>query len=248
MKNKITAIIQARMGSSRLPGKSMMDIFGKTLIERVIDRVSLAKKVEQIVLATTIAIEDENLVNLVSKKYPEIKIFRGSKENVVERFVTSSRKFFADPIIRITADDPFKDPHVIDLHITKYFKESVDYVSNTLKHTFPEGIDTEIFSLAALARAEAEGKSKMDREHVTFYIWNHPDIFRLKNIRASMNYSRFRLTVDYKKDLQMAIEIYKHFSPRIDFSYIEIVNFLQKNPRLFSLNSSITRYESLNRN
>lgn len=243
---KITAIIQARMGSTRLPNKSLMKIGNKTLLERVIDRILLSRKLEQYILATTDLPIDNQLVDFVQKRYPQIKIFRGENVNVLARFKKAAEKFQADPIVRITADDPFKDPSIIDQLITLFTQNHIDYVSNTIEHTYPEGLDVEVFSFSTLNRGYREGKSKKDKEHVTFYIWNHPKLFKLKNIMSIKDNSDVRLTVDYMEDMKLAQEIYKHFYPRIDFDYEEIIQLFTQKPELSKINQHIKSYEVLN--
>jgi len=242
---KATAIIQARLGSTRLPDKTLIKIGDKTLIERVIDRITRSKSIKQMVLATTQLKEDDRLINFIQQKYPKLKIYRGDSTDVVGRFQKTADLFSADPIVRITGDDPFKDPEIIDHLLAIFSQGSYDYVSNTIKHTFPEGLDIEIFSLAALKKANREGRTPKDREHVTYYIWNHPEFFRLKNIVSDKDYSSIRLTVDYAQDLKLAQKIYNYFYPRTDFSYQEIIKLLKIKPELSKLNQHIKKYESL---
>lgn len=240
-----TAIIQARMGSTRHPGKTLVKIGTKTLIERVIDRVLTSKTIKNIILATTVLSEDDKLAEFIKNKYPQVNIYRGDKDDVLQRFIKAARLFHADPIIRITADDPFKDPFIIDNLLDVFLDGKYDYVSNTIKHTYPEGLDIEVFSLNALVRADKEGRDQKDREHVTYYIWNHPEIFKLKNIEADKNYSGVRLTVDYQEDLDLAEKIYNHFAPREDFYFQDIMDLLKAQPELVKINQNIERYESL---
>lgn len=243
--NKITSIIQARMDSARLPGKTLMNIGSKMLMERVIDRVLKSKMNQQIVLATTDLPIDNELVEFVKHKYSQISIYRGETEDVLKRYLKAAILFNADPIVRITADDPFKDPNIIDQIIKLFSGGKYDYVSNTIKHTYPEGLDVEIFSLEALKKANKKGKNPKDREHVTYFIWNHPELFRLKNLPADKDYSSIRLTVDYAEDIKLSEKIYNYFAPREDFSFHEIIRLLQNRPELLKINQHIERYESL---
>lgn len=245
---KVTAIIQARMGSTRLPGKSLKKIGSKTLIERVIDRTISTKHISTTILATTFLGEDTPLANFVSAKYSNVNIFRGHPTDVLDRYYQAAIQDKADVIVRITADDPFKDPDVIDQVIKTFLQNNCDYASNTIEHTFPEGIDIEVCSLAALKKAHVEGKDPLDREHVTYYIWNNPAKFKLRNITSPVDYSSYRLTVDYPKDLTLAAKIYNHFEPRINFSYLEIIDFLKNNPELIKINSHIEKYQSISNN
>jgi len=243
-KKTVGAIVQARMGSERLPGKMLVDIAGKPLIQHVIDRISRSKKIDKIILATTDNPKDTILVQLAKKN--SLDYFAGDEEDVLDRFYQSAKRFNIDIIVRITPDDPFKDPQVIDEIIGYYIQhlDKYDYVSNTIKSTYPEGLDIEVFSFSALEKAWREAQKLSEREHVTPYIWKHPDIFRLKNIEYVKDLSSLRWTLDNKKDLTFAKEIYRRLYKRGKiFLMNDILELLDKNPHLIEINRDKARWE-----
>jgi len=239
----ITAIIQARIGSSRLPGKMFAKIEEKPLLWHVIERVKNSKKIDKIILATTKSPKDKALLNIA--KDCNIGTFAGDKENVLNRFYTAARKFKADIIVRITADDPFKDPQIIDKCISVFLKsKNIDYVSNTIEPTYPEGLDIEVFSFNALEKAWKEAKTNADKEHVTPYIWRNKQLFKVKNFCNNKNLSNLRWTIDYQKDLDFAREVYKNIYPgKKIFLMNDILNLLEKKPELSKINQGIIRNE-----
>ncbi|MDA9148570.1 glycosyltransferase family protein [Alphaproteobacteria bacterium] len=239
---KIVAIIQARMGSSRRPGKIMANIIGKPMLDHLIMRVMAAEKLDEVVVATTSNVYDDILLSWGENR--DIKVFRGDEDDVLSRFYHCSVKFKADVIVRITADDPLKDPEVIN-HAITLFKNNptIDYVSNTITPTFPEGIDVEVFSFDALCKAHSLAIKKSDREHVTPYIWRNSDQFNILNFSANTDMSNTRLTVDYEEDLAVVTAIIDHFQDQPLVGYQEIVNFLNNSPNLATINSSILRNE-----
>lgn len=239
---KIVAIVQARMGSTRRPGKVLADIHGKPLLGRLLDRLNATKLLNEIVVATTINNEDDILVEWLLSN--NIKFFRGSEEDVLDRYYQCAHQFNADIIVRITADDPLKDPGVINHAIEMYLKnDSADYVSNTIIPTYPEGIDVEVFSFNTLHKAHGLATKKSDREHVTPYIWRNREQFNLLNFSAKIDMSSFRLTVDYEEDLTVVIAIFGHFLEQPLIGYQDIVEFLNNSPNVAAINSGILRNE-----
>lgn len=238
---KKVAIIQARMGSTRLPGKTMADIRGQPLLWRIIDRVAASRLVDEVIVATTVDASDDPLVEFLERK--SVPCYRGSAQDVLDRYYKAARLSSADIIIRITADDPFKDPDIIDLVVGSLLADtSLDYASNTIDPTFPEGLDVEAFSHAALARAWSEAKVRSEREHVTPYIWKHPELFRIHNVQhAGENLSKLRWTLDYEEDLKFAREIYARLDHGQLFKMKDIIELLRIEPALAAINHCIPR-------
>lgn len=238
----ITAIVQARMGSTRLPGKVLIDIQGKPLLEHVMDRVGMTRLIDRIVIATTVNEKDKAVIEFA--KNLSIPYYVGSEDDVLDRFYQAARKFGANIIVRITPDCPMIDPHVIDEVIERYLKGDYDYVANTLKRTYPDGLDVEVFSYKALEKAWKEARWFSEREHVTPYIWKNPDKFRLSTVESEVNLSHLRWTVDEESDLQFVREVYRHIYKEGDIFYMEdVLNLLAKHPELKQINQGIATNE-----
>ncbi len=240
----ITAIIQARISSTRLPGKMLADIEGKSLLLHVIERVRKSKKIDAIIVATTDKKADKKIIE-ISKK-AGVKTFAGSETDVLDRYYQSAKKFSSEVIVRVTADDPFKDPEIIDELVGVFLnnKSKFDYVSNTIKPTYPEGLDIEVFSFVALKKAWKESKKSFQREHVTPYIWQNPKKFNVKNISFKKDLSHLRWTIDHPQDLQFAREIYKRlYAIKPIFLMQDILGVLKKEPHLVKINQGMVRNE-----
>ncbi len=237
----VIAIIQARMGSTRLPAEVLSDIQGKPLLEHVIDRVGMARLIDSIIIATTVNEKDKAIIRFA--KDLGIPYYVGSENDVLDRFYQMAKKYTAETIVRITPDDPFKDPEVIDKVVSYYLnhKESVDYVSNTIKPTYPEGLDVEVFSFEALEKAWKEAKKPSEREHVTPYIWNHPELFRLANVENDEDLSLYRWTLDNEADLRFTQEVYARLYQGQVFLMKDILALLNAEPELSRINQGIAR-------
>lgn len=238
---KIVAIAQGRMGSTRLPGKTMMDVGGEPLIHHFIFRLKHSKKIDEIVIATTADKKDDTIEEFVRKM--GVGCFRGSEEDVLERYYLAARERKADIVVRVTADCPLIDPEIVDRAITEFLNQDIDYISNTREPTFPHGMDVEVFSMEALERAFKEAKLPSEREHVTPYIWKNTDIFRVKQFYNKENLSNYRWTVDHKEDLEVVREIFKEFGTDRVFHMEEIVKLMQRRPELQEINVGKDRYE-----
>jgi perosamine synthetase len=236
----IVAIIQARMGSQRLSGKSLADIAGQPLLGHIIDRIRGSKLINNVVLATTDKPSDEVLVNYCATK--NVKSFCGSEEDVLDRFYRAASGVQADVIVRVTADDPFKDPAVIDLVISELLSsDSVDYASNTLKPTFPEGLDIEVIRFSAFEQAWREARLPSEREHVTPYIWKNPQKFCVRNVEHSVDLSKQRWTLDYEKDLEFTRAVYARLYKGQIFSMPSILALLEAEPAIAAINQGFQR-------
>lgn len=237
---KTAAIIQVRMGSTRLPGKSLEKIADQSLIEHVIDRTKACRLVDTVTIATTDRSEDDVFIPIAKRK--GIHLYRGSSEDVLDRYYQAATIERCDVVARITADDPFKDPTIIDRAIHQVVSsQGVDYASNTLDPTYPEGLDIEVFTYRALERAWFEGKKASEREHVTPYIWKHPEIFKLMSIRSEKDLSHLRWTLDYPEDLQFARAVYERLYQGNIFTTEAILDLLRDEPGLSAINAGFQR-------
>ena len=237
---KVVAIIQARMGSTRLPGKTLADISGKPLLAHIIGRVKSSHTVDDIVVATTTDSEDRVILSLATEY--DAKTYAGSSDDVLDRYYQAARETEAGLIVRVTADDPFKDPEVLD-KIASYAisHPDLDYVSNTLEPTYPEGLDIEVFTFEALGRAWREAGLSSEREHVTPYIWKNSNRFKLANVRHHTDLSHLRWTLDYEEDLRFTREVYVRLSGKGVFLMQDILDVLQAEPSLADINQGIQR-------
>jgi len=229
----IVAIIQARMGSSRLPGKTMADVAGSPLLLRVVERVGRAGRVDKVVVATTDQASDDPIVHFCQRE--GIPYFRGSEADVLDRFYKTARTNGAETVVRITADCPLIDPAVIDEVIARFQVGDCDYVSNALRYTYPDGLDTEVFSFAALEQAWREAKKPSEREHVTPYLRTAK--FRTANVESEspVPLGKHRWTVDYPDDLEFVRRIYEAFRENKHFGYQDIFQLLRERPELATI-------------
>jgi spore coat polysaccharide biosynthesis protein SpsF len=230
------------MGSTRLPGKVLADLCGRPLLQRVIDRVKATNSVTEVIVATTSDKTDDIIQKWCDER--SILTYRGSVHDVLDRFWNCAKAYQADIIIRVTADDPLKDPGIIQRAIDLCtLRDDVDYVSNTLRPTFPEGLDIEVFRRRALERAATEARLPSEREHVTPYIWKNPKKFNIINFTNHIDLSHIRLTVDKPSDLELVREVYRNFSAEPLVRYERIIAWLMKNPSLLRMNSGTPRNE-----
>jgi spore coat polysaccharide biosynthesis protein SpsF len=231
------------MGSTRLPGKVLMPIAGTPLVQRVVERVAAAKKVDQIIVATTEDSSDNELAGFL-QGLRIVKVYRGARDDVLDRYYQCALLAEADIVVRITADDPLKDPEVIDLAISAMHGDAtLDYVSNTLVPSFPEGLDVEVFRFAALSKAWHEASLESEREHVTPYIWKHPELFLVQNISYQRDLSSWRWTVDKPEDVLFMTEVFKWFSGQPLVSFREVISWLDAHPEIRSINAGTIRNE-----
>lgn len=240
---KVVAIIQARLGSTRLPSKVLVDLCGKPLLARVIERTKAARGIDQTVVATTTSPTDDALAAWVTQS-GQCEVFRGSEEDVLDRYHQCARLHGADLVVRVTADDPLKDPELIERGLALLAADpALDYCSNTLKPSYPEGLDIELFRFAALDRAHREAKLASEREHVTPYIWKHPDRFKVLNFAQDQDLSAWRWTVDKPEDLEFMREVFGHFAGEPLVSYRAIIPWLAEHPEIRSINANTVRNE-----
>ena len=235
----VVAIIQARMGSTRLPGKVLMDVGGATVLSRVINRLSRTMRITQIVIATTNRSADDAIV--VEANRHRVSCFRGSEQDVLSRYLGAAQAFQADAVVRITSDCPLIDPEVVDRVIAGGVDADADFASNCIQRTYPRGVDTEVFTMDALCRAIAVSDQPHQREHVTSVFYERPDLFRAHSVAADHDYTRYRWTLDTPEDLALIRAIYSHFDSRDDFSWRDVVDLMQGKPELAEINSHVTQ-------
>jgi spore coat polysaccharide biosynthesis protein SpsF len=217
-----------------------MEVLGKPLLAYLFERVKRAKLLKKIVVATTILKEDD-LIAEFCEAY-SIPCYRGEVEDVLGRYLGAAQQFSADVIVRLTGDCPLLDPDVIDKVVTSYFQlyPKIDYVANTLERTYPRGLDVEVFSLESLKIADREVKSAADREHVTSFIYKHPERFILSSVTDEKNTSRFRWTVDTQDDFRLIETLIKAIYPHNpNFTLDDLLSLVQCHPEWQQINSHI---------
>lgn len=239
---KTVAIVQARMGSSRLPGKVMKTVAGQRVIDLLLRRLRQAGTVDEIVLATTEMPVDDALAAHVTEQ--GIRVVRGSEDDVLQRYVKAIRDSGATTVIRITGDCPFVMPELVDKAVSAFHAREggIDYLSNTDPPTWPDGLDLEVFSADSLVRADREARDAYDREHVTPFLRRVDDI-RRDTIRADRDLSGLRLTVDEPADLTVVGAVLDALAPDLDFGLDRLVALFDEQPALFEANSAISRNE-----
>ncbi len=240
----VVAIVQARMGSTRLPNK-VMKLVNKSapIIEVLLSRLNKSIEIDKIILATSTESINQPLVDYVDKLGYDV--FKGSENDVLDRYYQAALQYNPDIVVRITGDCPLIDPEIVDSVINKYKESDADYVSNTNPPTFPDGLDVEVFSFYALKIAWKNAKKPSEREHVTPFI-RESGKFEIDNIFNSKDYSNERWTVDEPEDFKVIESIFKYFSPRINFSWNEILKFSIMHPDIFSINRHLIRNEGSN--
>lgn len=240
----VVAIVQARMGSTRLPGKTLALLAGKPMLAHILERVAAVSLLDKVVVATTHLPEDNPIAELAEDM--GFLVYRGAVNDVLDRFYQAARQHQARTVVRITADDPFKDPYLLEAMLWFWLDTypAWDYLSNTLEPTYPEGLDLEIFSWEALETAWKEAVRPSDREHVTPYIWRHPHRFRLYSWKGERDLSHWRWTVDYPEDLRFARAVYERLYPQKPlFGMEDILHLLETDPDLRSLAPHAPRNE-----
>jgi spore coat polysaccharide biosynthesis protein SpsF len=238
----VIAIIQARMGSSRLPKKVLIDIEGTPSLKFMIDRVKKSQLIDKIIIATTTNKEDDEIVEFCCNN--DILYHRGSENDVLDRYYQSAKKYQANTIVRLTSDCPLIDPKLIDQTINLFKQKNVDYASNTVppdKKKYPDGSDVEVFSFEALKKSWTETEDHKDREHVTFYLWKRGQGFKTIMLDNKYDWGKYRITIDYKEDVDLVREIVRKLNNKNLFgSTKEIIEIIEDNEELFRINSMHT--------
>jgi spore coat polysaccharide biosynthesis protein SpsF len=242
---KIIGIIQGRTGSTRFPNKLLKKINGKTLIELYIERVKHSKLLDDVVFATSTNEEDSIFIDMLKN----VSIFRGSENDLLDRYYQCSKKYEADIIVRLTSDDAFVDPDVIDRAVS-ILKENkyIDFVTNHFEPTYPEGLDIEAYTFRTLEHLWLNAKKKYQREHVFPYVQENKSEFKIINFKQDIDYSKYRWTIDYECDYEMVKKIYEYlYKDTIIFKQEDIIILLKDNPEIAKINSHIKRKEGVNK-
>jgi spore coat polysaccharide biosynthesis protein SpsF (cytidylyltransferase family) len=242
--SQVLAIIQARMGSTRLPGKVLLPIVdNKGALELMLERVRRAKRLQKIVVATTTSPSDDRIVDLCKRLGYDC--FRGSEVDVLDRYYRTALAFGSpEVIVRLTADCPLHDPVIIDKVVSQFLDSKVDYGSNVDPPTFPDGLDIEVFSFSVLEKVWKEARLKSEREHVTPYIRKHTDMFKIATVECEKDLSGHRWTLDEKEDYEFIKHIYKNlYKKNPAFGMEDVLELLERQPELEEINKHISRNE-----
>lgn len=233
---KCDLLIQARLDSGRLPRKVLLPLFGKPLLDFVVERCLRAQRVRQVILVTTEKKSDDPLIAYCEKR--DLPYFRGSQEDVLDRFVQAARQFDSQWIVRITADCPLIDPDLIDEMIDQFSaKQPLDYINTDQEHSLPRGLDVEIFSRAAGEKAHQRCQDPAEREHVTLFFKRNPDLFSLFTYHHNCNFAHYRVTVDTREDFSLVQSVLEGlYFAHPHFSMYELFDFLDKHPEIVRKN------------
>lgn len=242
----VLGVLQARVSSTRLPGKVLRPILGQPMIARQIERLRRARTLETLVLATSTDSSDDALARWAEAA--RVPVYRGSLDDVLDRFVSAARPYAPTHVVRLTGDCPLADPAVIDLVVARHLETGADYTSNTIEPTWPDGLDVEAMTMAALETAAREATARFQREHVTQFIVRQPDRFRLQSVRGDNDLSALRWTVDEPADFELVEAIYAALYPSNPaFVTADILAFLKHNPHWITHNTQHARNEGLAR-
>ncbi len=237
---KTVAVVQARMTSTRLPGKVMLDVLGKPMLAHQLDRVARVPSIDEIVIATTVNDADDPVAAFAERE--GYGLHRGSEHDVLSRFDGAVAETDADTVVRLTADCPLADPDVIELVISRYRDAAprCDYVTNGIPRSYPAGLDAEIFSRAVLEAAAREARDPYDREHVTPFIYRNPDRFRLLSVVLEPSLAWERWTLDELGDFALIRRVLEALLPvKPDFRMADVIGVLDAHPQWRSLNGSV---------
>ena len=240
----ILCILQARMSSSRFPGKVLKPLLGEPMLLRQVERVKRSTLIDHLLVATSITSSDDLLAKVCQDR--NIEVFRGALDDVLDRFYQAANIYKPRQVVRLTGDCPLMDPDLIDRLIEYHLENSFDYSSNTIEPTFPDGLDVEVFSFESLRQAWEEAELPSEREHVTQFMINRPERFKLGNYKNDLDLSHLRWTVDEELDYQLVKIIFENLYPiNPHFSTEEVLTFLNTKPDLYTINSCYIRNEGL---
>ncbi len=236
---RVVAIIQARMGSTRLPGKVLKDLAGATVLERVVSRLRRCRLVSDVIVATSAEQADDVIVNECQRLGTHA--FRGSEEDVLDRYYRAARQARAEVVVRITSDCPLIDPGVSDKTIQAFLDARPDYASNALERTYPRGLDTEVMTFAALESAWSEARQAYQREHVTPFLYQQPERFKILSVKGDHDYSRHRWTLDTLEDLEFLRAVYARGVDRQNLTWQDVLNIVEREPELAEINRHVVQ-------
>jgi len=234
---KVITIIQARMGSTRLPGKVLKDLGGESVLARAVKRVRRTKLAGEVVIATTNNSADSEIVAECERI--AANVFRGDENDVLDRYYQCALSFGADAVVRITSDCPLIDSDVTDKTVHSFLDRRPDYASNTLERKYPRGLDTEVMTMEALTVAWQDARKPYQRAHVTPYLYENPGRFRLLPVCGFRDYSHYRWTLDTDEDLALLRTLYERMNNRDDFSWLDLVKLLEQEPELADMNRGV---------
>jgi spore coat polysaccharide biosynthesis protein SpsF len=234
---KIVAIIQARMGSTRLPGKVLMDIAGTTMLDHVCSRTAQSESVDEVVVATSTRSHDDAITKECERL--GVACFRGSENDVLDRYFKAAKSCGASVVARITSDCPLIDAQIVDRIIRELIAANADYSSNTISRTYPRGLDAEAMKIEALESAWKNADQPFQREHVTPYIYQNPSLFALHPVTIDDDHSSLRWTVDTIEDLEFVRSVFEHLGSSLNVSWTDVMRLLNENPEIAALNSHI---------
>ena len=234
---RVGAVIQARTGSTRLPGKILEPIEGFPLLGWCVERLRLAKTVDRVVVATSDHVADDAVQALGQDL--GFGVFRGSEDDVLARFSGAVQYFGFDHAVRVCGDSPFVDPGLVDALVRAYLAAEVDYASNVGTRSYPRGLDCEVFSAEGLAKVDALAKRPFERAHVTPYFYQNPEVFSLLNVPGANDYSQYRWCVDEPVDLAMVRALAGRFDGRRDFSWTEALAVVESDSALGGMNAQV---------
>jgi spore coat polysaccharide biosynthesis protein SpsF len=241
MEDKIVIVVQARMGSSRLPGKVMLPVMGKSVLARIIERLQHVKYPVTLVIATSENSEDD----IIAREAKALKVarYRGSPTNLLDRHYQAVKELDAQYVLKIPSDCPLIDPQIVDHALDYFFKQNpgCDYVSNLHPATYPDGNDVEIMTMDCLERTWRNARKPMELEHTTPYIWENPELFNIGNVvwETGLDYSMsHRFTIDYKEDYLFIEQVFEELYPlNPNFSCQDIIELLERKPEIYALNA-----------
>ena len=229
------AILQARLSSSRLPGKVLRPMVGQPMISLQIERLLRAKSIDKLVVATSNNSEDDAIADLCQQL--GVSCYQGSLDNVLDRFYQVVKQYNPDHIIRLTADCPLACPLVIDEVVNQHIKRGNSYTSNAIEHHYLDGLDVEVMTREALVQAWKNSTTALEKEHVTPYIINHPDLFKASKVKSKKEHAKHRWTVDYPQDFALVEFVYQAlYANNPQFSTEDVLELLAKNPQIYNLN------------
>ena len=225
------------MGSTRLPGKVLLDLNGHSMLARVVRRTQRAKLLDEVTVACSTEPADEAIVSECRKL--GVRVHRGSGSDVLSRYHGAASEFGADAVVRITSDCPLIEPEIVDRVVAEFQRSGADYASNTIDRSYPRGLDTEVFKKSALDRACKEAKEDYEHVHVTPFLYHHPELFKVVQVKQAEDLNELRWTVDTPEDFEFVSQIYRHFNGNDDFSWLDVLAYLEKNPKVSEINSHI---------